>query len=392
MASSVIEKSREFEFATKSDAHLTLQDYAQGQIENLINELELSQGDRLPSVRELCKTVGVTRATLGNVVTRMINDGVLVSRPQKGIYLNSHPKNLNNKKLEVIYCLIEGAGESTNKSLTHSPVGYIEHSPFWYNLMSGIRNVISDMDNLRLRFSFLEDFLAEADVTPRGRDWSSVGFIILGDPHKQYIPPLIKLNAPIVLVNGITKSTKISNINIDCALGTERVVDHLVELGHTRIAYCGTLKRKHQYNYRKFMGYKRAMQKHDLEIRDEYCRHCLFSMEEGYSAAKALASKSSHPTAILFMNDESAIGAMRGVIDTGLSVPHDISIVGFDNIVSGSFTNPSLTTVSARMTEMGELGMKKLIEFHNTKTRCSITLSPELIIRESTALNSIKGG
>ncbi len=369
-----------------STINSTLQEHARLQIEALIDELQLVPGSKLPSVREISKITGITRATTGNTITKMINAGLLVSQPQKGVYLNARPKEYNSKKLKLIYCLVEGGGHTDDHSLEHSPIGYLEHNPFWNSLMAGIRNVVNDMDGVRLRLSFLEDFLAEEDVTPRGRDWSEVGFIILGDPHKEYIPQLIRLNAPIVLANGATKSPHIGNVNIDCALGTEQIVEHLISLGHKNIAYCGTLQRKHQYNYRKFMGYKRTMQNYALPVRKEFCQSCYFSMQDGYDAAKHLLALPVRPTAILFMNDESAIGAIRAVVDAGLTVPGDISIAGFDNIVSGSFSNPSLTTVSSRMIEMGELSMKSLVKQFETKKNNSISLMPKLIVRESTGM------
>ncbi len=390
MSSIAIEKRDKLDFAEECNPYLTLQDHAQSQIENLINELQLSPGDRLPSVRELCKVIGVTRATAGNAITRMIDDGVLVSRPQKGVYLNVTSSSvLCNKPLESVYCLIE-AGEHPDHLLSSSSLAYLDHNPFWHSLMNGIRNVASEIGGIRLRLSFLEDFLAEYGVTPRGRDWSGVGFIVLGDPHKHLLPPLIKLNVPIVLANGVTKSPQISKVNLDCALGTEKIVDHLVELNHRKIAYCGTMQRKHKYNYSKFLGFKRAMQRHSFDIRDEYCVESLFSMENGYHSAKHLLSLTERPTAIMFMNDESAIGGIRAAIDLGLSVPDDVAITGFDNIVSCSFTNPSLTTISSRMIEMGELSMKQLIKHYKAKDVDSVTLMPELIVRESTAGN--KGG
>jgi DNA-binding LacI/PurR family transcriptional regulator len=384
MTIEITEKKEEKLSLVNHDPYFTLQDHARTQIENLINDLQLTPGDRLPSVRELSTTLNVSRATAGNAITRMIDDGLLISQPQKGVYLNMPSSELCVKRLEVVYCLVE-SGTKPDRSLARSPLGYLEHNPFWHSLMNGIRNIAGDISDIRLRLSFLEDFLAEADVTPRGRDWSRVGFIILGDPHKKFLPPLIKLNAPIVLANGITRSPHISNTNIDCALGVEKLVDHLAKLNHRKIAYCGTLQRQHQYNYRKFIGFKRAMRKYSFDIQDKYCRKCYFSMEDGYNAAKSLLTLPDRPTAILFMNDESAIGAMRAIIDAGLSVPGDISVAGFDNIVSCNFTNPSLTTVSSRMIEMGELSMKKLIEIYKTKENHTVSLTPEIIIRESTA-------
>ena len=359
--------------------YVSLQAHARVQIENLIAEKSLSSGERLPSVSELSRAIGISRATTGKAIANMINDGFLISRPKKGIYLSDVPQKQADKPLEIIYCLIEAG-----TSLRDSALDYLIHNSFWSTLMAGVRNTAKDLSDIRLRVSFLEEFIAEADITPRGRDWSVVGFIVLGDPHKHLWPPLVRLNAPIVLVNGATRSRQISEVYVDVALGVEMLVDHLVLLGHERIAYCGVLEKKHRFNYRKFEGFKRAMRKHSLDIEDAYCRECYFGMEEGYNAAKYFLDLPQPPTAVISLNDETAIGAMRCFCDAGLSVPDDISVTGFDNIISSSYTIPSLTTISSRMTEMGQISVSKLLDYHKSKEPTSFLIRPELVVREST--------
>ena len=105
----------------------------------------------------------------------------------------------------------------------------------------------------------------------------------------------------------------------------------------------------------------------------------------GYEAARRLLDLSQRPTAIFASNDLSAMGAMDAIWDQGLSIPEDISILGFDDIPQASLIRPHLTTVRLPLEEMGRLATRTLLEHINDSERVAqrITLATELIIRDS---------
>jgi LacI family transcriptional regulator len=109
--------------------------------------------------------------------------------------------------------------------------------------------------------------------------------------------------------------------------------------------------------------------------------------EIGYKPMRALLEKTRDFTAVFCFNDISAIGAIRALKDAGLSVPGDVSVVGFDDILSAAYATPSLTTVRQPLTEMGRRGAKVLLERIADKKKAFATdifMESELIIREST--------
>jgi LacI family transcriptional regulator len=114
------------------------------------------------------------------------------------------------------------------------------------------------------------------------------------------------------------------------------------------------------------------------------------SEESGYAAARRLLARDEPPTAIFAFNDISAIGASRAIRDFGLRVPEDVSIVGFDDIVSASFQNPALTTVHQPLKKMGRMAAETLLKrisrlnAEAVPIPSVITVEPELVVREST--------
>lgn len=117
---------------------------------------------------------------------------------------------------------------------------------------------------------------------------------------------------------------------------------------------------------------------------DKDCRLCLANMEEGYRTVQPLLAQPDRPTAIMFINDEAAIGALRAIHEAGLRVPQDISVTGFDNIPASRFVTPTLTTVSMPMVEMGRVGVRQLLQAHRTGHAESVVFKSELMVREST--------
>jgi len=232
---------------------------------------------------------------------------------------------------------------------------------------------------------FIKDFLQEKEVTPRGRSWDDVGFLILGDPRPGQMPQLNQLGSPIVQIHGVNSSKKISSVRVDSAAGSEMLVDHLVSLGHQQIGFCGALNPTSFIDYEKFKGFRRAMKRHGLAGDDDrYCQSCGPTLQDGYRSVQPLLKLADRPTAVLFLNDEAALGAMRAINDAGLSVPRDLAVAGFDNLPTGGYVIPSLTTVSTRMMDLGRRGIRQLFDLVETGEQADEVLTPELVVREST--------
>jgi LacI family transcriptional regulator len=109
--------------------------------------------------------------------------------------------------------------------------------------------------------------------------------------------------------------------------------------------------------------------------------------EIGYKPMQALLKKTRDFTAIFCFNDIAAIGAIRALKDAGLRVPEDVSVVGFDDVLSAAYATPSLTTVRQPLVEMGKRGAEVLlgrIADREKELPAEIVMKPELVVREST--------
>jgi DNA-binding LacI/PurR family transcriptional regulator len=137
----------------------------------------------------------------------------------------------------------------------------------------------------------------------------------------------------------------VPNISIDVEGGGLLAVNHLIGLGHRRIAYISEYATKTQGKY---LGYRRAMAEAGLPINDDWFATGPNTMVGGAQATASLLgfSEADRPTAIFAYNDLMAIGALRVLKEAGVRVPQDVAVVGFDGTSVGAFTNPALTTIT----------------------------------------------
>jgi LacI family repressor for deo operon, udp, cdd, tsx, nupC, and nupG len=110
-----------------------------------------------------------------------------------------------------------------------------------------------------------------------------------------------------------------------------------------------------------------------------------FSIESGEQAAEQLLVRADRPTAIFCFNDQMAIGAMDVLRRRGLSVPDDVSVVGFDDIPFARYTVPPLTTVAQPVREIGQETVRLLLAVVRGQSAASVILPHKLLVRESTA-------
>lgn len=178
-------------------------------------------------------------------------------------------------------------------------------------------------------------------------------------------------------------------ITTDTSLGTREAMLHLIENGHTRIAYFGAPKR---IASRRLEIYRSTMSERGMFVPEDIILEADPTLENGFKLAQKVLDSRDRPTAILAVNDMVAVGAMIALQEHGVSIPHEMSIVGFDDIPLASIIRPTLTTVAQPKYELGRLAAERLVgRLDGTITRFqSISLSSHLVIRDSTARVSSK--
>ena len=186
---------------------------------------------------------------------------------------------------------------------------------------------------------------------------------------------------PVVLTNCRTYPYSISTDNRS---GAEQAVEHLVKLGHRRIAYISN-RRSSRTNHDRQAGYQAALTRYGIPLDEELVVEGDGTLAGGVQAGGQLLALSHAPTALFCFNDMAAIGVIRAYQQAGLEVPRDCSVVGFDDLELAAFFCPPLTTVRQRSYQMGQRAMGMLLKLiHGESGVESEILPAELIVRETT--------
>jgi LacI family transcriptional regulator len=168
--------------------------------------------------------------------------------------------------------------------------------------------------------------------------------------------------------------------------GAALAVEHLHDLGHRRIAtITGLIETRPGAD--RLKGYRVALRARGLAFRDEYVAYGDFYVESGQQAMNRLLDLDEPPTAVVCASDLMALGAIRAVAERGLSVPRDVSIVGFDDIQLAGHVQPPLTTLRQDKARLGAEAGRALTRLMAADVAAAeaVTLPVELVVRASTA-------
>lgn len=209
------------------------------------------------------------------------------------------------------------------------------------------------------------------------------GFLLLNTPSE------IRSPLPTVAVSAHNSSPGVTNVVLDHLRAAELALRHLYDHGHRKIAFVKGPNIIPDTEYR-WSSILRVAQELGIKVQSEHCIQLdadSWSPQVGYEPMRDLLARVRDFTAIFCFNDISAIGVIRAIYDAGLTVPGDISVIGFDDIMSAAYYKPSLTTVRQPLRAMGRQGAQILLDMiaHPGKDFPEeIVMQPELIVREST--------
>lgn len=186
------------------------------------------------------------------------------------------------------------------------------------------------------------------------------GFIFAATWHRAVTIPEAARQVPCVLVNCFDAAGELPSIVPDEASGGRQAARTLLQHGHRRIGHI-TLYPEIPAQQGRLRGFREELATEGQTLPEEYIEIGDGTAESGYRGAKALLDLPTPPTAIFCGNDRTAMGAYDAARDAGLSIPHDVSIVGFDNQeILAPHLRPGLTTVALPFAEMGTEGVKTL--------------------------------
>jgi LacI family transcriptional regulator/LacI family repressor for deo operon, udp, cdd, tsx, nupC, and nupG len=199
----------------------------------------------------------------------------------------------------------------------------------------------------------------------------------------QYGANSTRYQGPIVLINNEADEAYQQAVNIDSYQGGVQAVSHLLGLGHRQIAYIGSVHRPHT-NACRLAGYQAAFTAAGLGYSASLVATGGPETDLNRAEATLDGLLAAGATAVFCFNDMIAIGVLEACRKRGVRVPQDLSVVGFDDIETGRYVSPPLTTIRQPRFEMGQRAMEmvlRLLQKQNIRTQ---TLPGELVLREST--------
>ena len=328
---------------------------------------KLCQGDRVATVAELCTQFGVSASSVDQAFFVLDQEGLIDRQNGRGIFVATTRRPLVKNLI----------------GLQWSKGGDVD----WSNFYS--MNIINGMEAAAHRLGF-EILLLDSRRVDYG---SVVDGVVFADVTDDQCASIKRAHLPAVSV--IIGHNNLPSVVPDDFGGTRLAVEHLVQLGHCRIA-CLMWGEETTIQRNRVEGYRAGLRDAGIEPEDTWVRQ--LRHQHGAVATQAMTSQLNFEawlasdwfdlgcTAILCQNDEHARGVLIALAKAGLSVPGDVSVVGFDGTALGDQVTPRLTSVAVPLSKMGERATEMLIAQvgGDTPDAASIVLRTGLTIREST--------
>lgn len=331
----------------------------------------------MSSIKEVAREAGVSTATVSHVInnTRFVSDEVR-ARVERAIeqcryYPNAHARGLASGKTKIIGLVISDIANPFFPDLVKA----IEEAAF----ERGFETLLSNTNYETERASqYVRRFIE--------RNVAGVA-VMTSEMSKELIDELAHREVPVVFLDVGKIGKQMSNLRVDYEEGIEQAILHLVALGHRRIAYISG-RTDIRSSRRRLEAFQRTM-KQLFPDKPELIFNGNFKIEGGRRAAHEILMTQADnlPTAVVAANDLTAIGAINEFESSGLSVPADISVIGFDDIDFAVLTKPSLTTVSLPRNELGRRAVEMLLKALDNPQEegTEVRIPTNLIIRQSTA-------
>lgn len=328
------------------------------------------------TVIDIAKKAGVSQSTVSKVlnnypaISEKTRDKVLKAIKELEFYPDLIARSLVSKKSKTIGLIV---GDISNPFFSEVSKVVITNAR-----EQEIDVIISDTD---YRLENLE--WAIRNMIGRRVDGILVASV---DRHDTITTDLEKKGFPIVLFNRHTDDKGTPYVVIDNERGSWLAIDHLVKLGHSRIAYISGSLNFSTFHQR-YEGYKKALTDHDLIIDPGLVYSGNTDSLEIEKFLRRILFNKNPPTSLYAATDQLAMIVIDLLTKIGLDVPADFSIVGFDNIDIASNPHINLTTISQNKQKMAELALKKLLNIineDNDDLPYQIILEPELILRSTT--------
>ena len=340
----------------------------------------------MATIADVARKAGVSRTAVSfafNDSSRISKDTyarIHAAADELGYYPNPAARRLSTKRADVIGLLIP------------QQITALFANPFFASLLRGIGHVCDRYD-----YAVLLVPPVQGSLTSALRRAAVDGLIVVGlDEDHPAIVALVRQGIPFVTVDG-PALPHAPAVNVDDEAGAYEAAHHLLSLGHREVLMISirpaqadlAAEAVHPFSYvaaRRLDGYRRAFAEAGVPFQDEYIIPVDTSHQGGQRALRTAWLAGARPTAVLAMSDITALGVLEAAISLGLSVPADLSVVGFDDIPPAEWSRPALTTVRQGGVDKGMRAARLLIESQLGNQPVEHQMLPTtLIVRDTTA-------
>ncbi|MCU7503368.1 MAG: LacI family transcriptional regulator [Ignavibacteria bacterium] len=334
-----------------------------------------------PTIKDVAQKAKVSIAT----VSLVIHNNEKISYETR-MRVNKAIKDLNYHPFRSARGL--ASRKTGNLAFIVTEDHFLRSEPFYTHIFLGAEFEARQNEYYILLTIIRSDF-KQGDRLPRCIVERNVdGIIFAGKVPQDIISCLEKYELPMAFVDYYPPAENYPVVLIDNFSGGMQAVQHLSALGHRHIAFvAGDIQ--HPSIRDRFQGYKVALENAGLSYSSKMSiiDEAYPARENGYSAAKRLLRDNKNVTAIFSCNDAMAIGVMQFLKESGLRVPEDVSLIGFDDVDAGLSLDPPLSTIGVPKLELGGEVMRLMADMLNNKVKSpkKVLVPVELIKRKSTA-------
>ena len=338
--------------------------------------------------RQVASLAGVSQTTVSFVLNNVESAGISEETRQR---VMEAARTLNYVPVTAAQALVRGRS-STIALVLARPHRQIFIDEFLPKILTGISEV-TQQHGFRVMVELVGAEQLSAVYSGLLRSKEAAGVITtMGATNATELQPILGCAAaglPLVALNYL--HPEVYSVEVDRLAGVKAIVEHLIALGHRRIAcipYADS--RSNPYLAKRLDIYRATLAAAGIAIDDALIHPGDYDPETGYRAALTLLDQQPRPTAIFAMNDVMAFGALRAIRERGGRVPEDVAVVGFDDVRLAAFSDPPLTTINEPDIEQGRRAAEMLLTLiHGAvpETR-HVALATQLIVRQSCGASS----
>ena len=306
------------------------------------------------TIKDLSAQTGYSVGTISRVLNNQPNvsqkarDTILRAAEECGFQLNANAKQLKQQHSNSILVLVKGTNNKVFSLLLERIQDWIAETK--YDL---VVDYMDESENEVLRALQL------------CRERKPLGILFLGGERENFLTDFCKITMPCVLVTNDASYfpfPNLSSVSSDDKLAGRIAIEHLIALGHRKIAIIAGDHTHSDIGRLRYEGAMEAFREHGIAFDPEKdCETIRYTCQDGYNAARRLLERDRDFTAIFAMSDVMAVGAIRGLRDQGKCVPEDISVVGFDGVELGQYYVPRLASISQNLDSLAERSFRILL-------------------------------